>query len=779
MPALGLLLRAEVRRRWLAIVLIGLLAGVVGAATVAAVAGARRTSTAYDRLAEESGAPDATIISFVDPGFLDEVLALPEVEDAWPLRGVVGQALDVPEVTYLTVVSGGPRPDGLFSPLVVDGRLPADDAVGEVAADVDFAEQAGVEVGDRARIGFLTQEEFESFDTGFDEPDGPVVDMEVVGTFRVAGNASTESVALLGSPAFSSLAADAGGGDGAMVRLMPGAEAAARFAAGVEEASSHFGLPPNAAELGSYDLKLAAADAARNHASADVVARGLLLVGLAGLVIGGFGVGQALVRHQSRAVGTNPALPALGLDRRERIGALVTPFVLIAAPVAAVTTAVGAIALSPLFPIGSARELEPSPGVDVDLAIVLLGVGAVVVAFVGLVVLASRRSLRPPRRERASRHSLAGWSTRTGMPLPVAAGARLALEPGAGRNTVPVRAALVGAVVAVAAVVGATALAASLDRLVDTPVRYGSPGDVSVADAQDELFAQLDADPDVEAVLETHGFDLVLDGVRSDALSATVRKGSIGYDYLDGRSPSGPAEIALGPDLADRLDVGIGDPVEVGDDGQSATVVGIVLARGDTPDTYSRVAIVDDELRAQPAGEGSYREAEIRYAPGVDVEAAAQELALDWEVDTSSTPARIADVAQVRNLPLVLAGAAAVLGLVLLGHALVVTVRRRGHDLALVRALGARPRDTAWTVATMTATIVVIGVVVGVPVGLIVGNLAWQQLAGSLDVATDLAVPALVLALCLPVALLAGLAAAALPTWRAAHLHVADLLRRE
>ena len=64
------------------------------------------------------------------------------------------------------------------------------------------------------------------------------------------------------------------------------------------------------------------------------------------------------------------------------------------------------------------------------------------------------------------------------------------------------------------------------------------------------------------------------------------------------------------------------------------------------------------------------------------------------EVERIVPPIRIRDLAQIRNLPLVLAAAAGLLGVVLLGHALVVTVRRRGRDLALLRALGARPRQT-------------------------------------------------------------------------------------
>ena len=143
MSGVGLVVRAEARRRWVALLLVGLLVGVVGAAVTAAVAGARRSETAYDRLAERTGQPDATVFSFVGPDFLDAATAQPEVESSWHHRAVVGQLLDSPSVTYLSVVAGPPRPEGLFTPVTEDGRLPADDAVDEVAVASRLAEEQG------------------------------------------------------------------------------------------------------------------------------------------------------------------------------------------------------------------------------------------------------------------------------------------------------------------------------------------------------------------------------------------------------------------------------------------------------------------------------------------------------------------------------------------------------------------------------------------------------------------------------------------------------------
>ncbi len=779
MSAVGLLVRAELRRRRVALVLIGLLVGLIGATVVAGVAGARRTDTAYDRLAERTGQPDASIVSFVDPGFLEEVVALPEVEEVWRMRGVIGEAVDEPDVTFLAVVSGPPRPAGLFEPLMVEGRLPADDAAGEVAVAEGLAEQTGIEVGDEVTLGMLTQEEFESFDEGFGDPDGPRVELEAVGVFSLAGNDDNEQVGILGSPAFYELAGDGGGGDGAMVRLVDEPGADERFATGVVAAAEAFDLPEEAVELGAYDLTLASETRDRSRSSATVVARGLLLASLAGLVVGLLGIVQTVARHQSRRVGSDAALAALGLDRRQRVLAALGPFAIVAAPVAATVTVVGAVALSPLLPVGSARGFEPAPGVEVNVIVVAAGALLMAVLLLLVVAAVAARGVRRRPPGQPAGGSRFGWSIRAGLPFPVAVGSGLALDRTRSGSTAPVRAAMAGGVVAVAAVVGAAAFGASLARVVDTPTRYGTPGDVLVTDAQDELIDAAVADPEVDAVLESWGFNLLVEGALRDGVSSEVRKGSIGFSYLEGRPPAGPAELALGPALAERLDVGVGDEVRMGEDEQPATVTGIVLARADTGARYADSVVVADEVRRSVASGGGYREALLRYEDGVDIDSQAESLAVELEVERVQPPPRIRDIAQIRNLPLIFAAAAALLGVALLSHALAVTVRRRGHDLALMRALGARPRETVQSVLVMTVLIVGIGVAIGVPVGILAGNLAWRAVAASLYVAGDLAVPVLVAIACIPVALLVGVAASAVPLRRAGRLEVADQLRRE
>src|SRR5208282_1805747 len=96
-----------------------------------------------------------------------------------------------------------------------------------------------------------------------------------------------------------------------------------------------------------------------------------------------------------------------------------------------------AVALSPLFPIGPAAQVEPSPGLAFDWTV--LGAGFVVLVAVlagSAVVLAYTRAARRRlnRAPLARRHSsVVSAAARTGLPAPAVAGLRFSLERGHGR----------------------------------------------------------------------------------------------------------------------------------------------------------------------------------------------------------------------------------------------------------------------------------------------------------------------------------------------------------
>ena len=203
------------------------------------------------------------------------------------------------------------------------------------------------------------------------------------------------------------------------------------------------------------------------------------LAGLIALAV----VGQLLNRQLVLDSAEFPILRAFGMSRH-RLALLSLARVALVTAAGAVVAIAVAVAASPLMPIGPARFAEPSPGIDVNLPI--LGIGFAVIALAPLLVqipgavrVASRTPGATGLGEPAAHVRPSRLSPALGLvgSVPGSLGVRMAFEPGHGRTAVPVRSALAGTMLAVAAVVGAVVFGASFLRLVGTPHSYGQNWD--------------------------------------------------------------------------------------------------------------------------------------------------------------------------------------------------------------------------------------------------------------------------------------------------------------
>ena len=113
--------RTELRRRWASMLVLGLVAGLVGSVVAGATGVARRTATAYDRLVATTHLDDARVLVFSDDIDTDRIAHFPGVVESWQSQQVIGQLLG-PQVAYVSVSSGPPRPDTIFSPVILSGR---------------------------------------------------------------------------------------------------------------------------------------------------------------------------------------------------------------------------------------------------------------------------------------------------------------------------------------------------------------------------------------------------------------------------------------------------------------------------------------------------------------------------------------------------------------------------------------------------------------------------------------------------------------------------------
>jgi hypothetical protein len=146
----------------------------------------------------------------------------------------------------------------------------------------------------------------------------------------------------------------------------------------------------------------------------------------------------------------------------------------IAVIAATVIAVAGAVALSPLAPIGEVRGYDPARGVQVDGLVVGGGSALLILLLGGLLGWLAWRTVRRAGEPLPARSAaVAVGASRLGLPGTVTTGVRHAHERGAGRLRAPARASLAGSAAAVAALAAALVFSASLSGLVSHPQLYG------------------------------------------------------------------------------------------------------------------------------------------------------------------------------------------------------------------------------------------------------------------------------------------------------------------
>jgi ABC-type antimicrobial peptide transport system permease subunit len=830
---------AGMRRRWRALVSLALLLGLAGGVVLTAAAGARRTDTAYPRLLAWAGASQVTVtLGGLDPAYFTALNQLPQV--AAVATGMqYNIALPVPgglpdSQVQVLASSNGSLGTAVDRVKVLQGRMFGPGTAGEAVIDPGTAARLHLAPGDTLHLTAIPYLQNQEMDPS---------KLQVPLTFRVTAvglfddqvvpttGTSSEPRILL-SPGFTrtAMASRAYGSKGSIdylaqadVRLRPGADPAAFTAAAQALASRYPGVRANG---GLVFIDSSAQVTGTERAIGPLAVTLALFAALAGLIALAV-IGQLLARQMTLDAAGYGALSALGMTR----GGLLA---LAAARLALVTAAGGviavgiAIAASPLMPIGAARLAEPQPGSDRDPTVLGAGFAAVVLLPLVMLTAPAIRAVRQargaagaagqPAARPAPRPSwLAGALTRAGT-VTGGIGTRMAFEPGHGRTAVPVRSALAGTAIAVAAVVAAAVFGTSLVGLVSSPRQYGqnwnqqlSLGFVAVPSSYAAQLAA--AAPGVTGYALGDIGQLSIGGTRVAAVGVDSVHGDEYLTMLAGRPPANAGEIALGAQTMRALGVRTGQTVRAtvdwatGHPGPATQrllrVTGTVVLpdfgqSGLSSDTdLGNGAVVSPSLLSAPqqipgctsARDTCYSLLLFRYRPGTELPAAQTALLAAaakagcpygaCTVTADQRPGDIKNYDAIRDTPLALAAILGLLAVGTLAHVLLTGVRRRRRDLAVLKTLGFTRWEVLRTVAWEASALAAAALAVGIPLGVIAGRVAWALFADATGIASQATVNVPLVLLAIPATLLLANVIAAWPGWTAARLRPAQVLRTE
>ena len=470
------------------------------------------------------------------------------------------------------------------------------------------------------------------------------------------------------------------------------------------------------------------------------------IAGIAALLIAGQVVSRRIRLKAAdldiiRALGASPSMTFCD-DLIGTLGAVA---------VGSVLAGVVALCLSPLAPLGPVRPFLRVE-VHADWAVIGLGVAGLMLSLGAIAALASWRAVPGSVRVRGQRTPSSRVTTaaaRAGLPPPAITGVRFALEPGVGRSAVPVRSAILGAILAVTVVVATVTFGSSLNTLVSHPALYGwnwtydMDGGGGLGDVPGQAAAKLlNADPLVESWSGVSYSTLQLDGINVPVMGATPRA-PVAPPLLSGHGLEARDQVVLGAGTLRELHKRVGDTVEErAPHGTPVrlTIVGTATLPpiGVTGSSHLEMgtgALLSYQL-IPPAARNLFEVTPgpnailIRTKGGASQAALRSIQAIGRKLDIAinggsvlpvQRPAQIINYGSLGTTPMLLGAALAVGAVSALGITLVTSVRRRRRDLAILKTLGFTGRQLATAVSVQAGVAAVIGCAVGIPAGIAAG----------------------------------------------------------
>jgi hypothetical protein len=799
--------RINLRRRWRAAAALASIIGFAGTVVFAAVVGAQRTSTSFERFREYSRSADVEVLVDGRSATETDLRALERMDEIRDVARLQTYALLVGGEFIPTAAAQDERFGTVVDrPRVIRGRVPESTEPNAVAIGETLAEKMGIDAGDKLPVQSYTPEQVEAVFRGEDitEPQGPELNLDVVGIVRrpldLAGRGAVGGV-LVPTPAFNERYGIELGTFQNLVLRVRTHDGADDVPAVVERARELFGD----SEL--FDVQSLGIETEGVRDAVGVLTFALALFATIAGVASAIFVALIAARQVRGTEEDQVTLTGVGMTRQSRVLAAALP-VIVAGIGGALLATMGAVLASPLLPIGVARKADPDVGVHVDWIVLGFGVIAIVILVAIVAITTAWTMTRASHATREPPHaagSAAGrFASHRGLAPAPAIGVGLALDAGRGARRAPVCSALVGVLLGAVGVAAVLVFSASLDHVVRTPASYGWSWDTLVL-GNDENFPVAEPgqpcgayesnavrDPAFSAVASVCVFNVEVDGRPLTSWSFEPRRGVIEPTAIAGRAPSAADEIALGRETMRALGKRIGDRVTVQGPAASGeyVVVGQVVLPSPTsldPQPLDDTAAFTGAglTRVLPAERGTDDFHTVaRLAPGTNVSALSRDANGFIEFRSGlgvepTVPLEIERIRQVDQLPALLGLFLALLAGVTVAHALLSSVRRRGRDLAVLRVIGFNRRQVRAILASQATTYALIGGLIGIPLGILVGQRVWRAVAENLGVSTDAHLDVLAF---LAVALLALVAAnllGAFAAWRALRARPAEALAAE
>jgi ABC-type lipoprotein release transport system permease subunit len=798
-----MVLRGRLRQHWKAWLALSVLVAVAGGFVLAAATAARRTAAAFPEFEARHGYDVIAYSGQPLPQLarVRHVRSVTPVPAAFPATLRCASCRKPVDANNLLINEVSPRELPRMV-MLLSGRMPRQSDPGEVLASFTLAQENGVRVGSviRAQLASVAQLR------GGPADRSPAMNPAL----RVVGIVAAESEFPSGASVHYDLYSTAAFAAAVNHRAALQRTYYVRFTHGAADMAGFDSRTRALNVYGTYDLD-AAASAVESSIRPQVIGWYVLaaLAALAALAV----IAQAMARQAATEQADHPALSALGVRPRELMAASLLRATLIGVAGAALAVLLAVLA-SPLTPVGEARIAVPSPGtMSFEPAVLLPGALAVLAAVIAVSAWPAVRYARllrsHPQLPTAPVVVAVGRAAaRVGLPATALVGIRHALERG--RAGQPVGTALLGTVMAVAALCATAVFGASLTHLVSSPALYGAPFQAYFASdglpgsqqtVTGPLLDSLRRDHTIRQIMLGAFVEVNVNGRHVRTVVMTPVRGPALLSAVDGRLPSGDRDIMLGvatmratgARLGGAVRVSVADPAGtphvasfrvIGRASLNAGTGG--LGNGAVMTTSSFVHAQCPAGPGQPACQRTVRRGMatvvlVRAAPGPAGQASlARHIRQYRDLTTRpATPTVLVNFGESVNFPLLFGVALSLFGAATMVHLLLVSVARRRRETGLLKSLGFVRRQVGAAVCWQATTVALVGIVVGAPIGIAAGRVLWRVFATNFGV-----VPVPVMQPLLLAGLAAGVLAvanflAAGPALLAARSNPGQLLRAE